>query len=143
VDQATHLLALTGAGIGWWRQGVSGAGVALAATVALGVPGVLLWAMAIVRRARGSRAFFVVTKPIELAVVKAAADTGSIVLRVTSAIFVLFRREAMSFTFFVVSLFTGFRVVYPALIAGGLAIVIATFVLYRPALNKALQHVSR
>lgn len=143
VDQATHLLALTGAGIGWWRQGLGSAGLALAVVVALGVPIVLLWAMALVRRARGSRAFFVVTKPIELAVVRAAADTGSIVLRAASAVFVLFRREAMAFTCFVVSLFTGLRVVYPALVAGGLAIVMATFLIYRSALVRALQHVSR
>lgn len=138
VDQATHLLALVGAGVGWWRQGLGVAGGILAVAVALGTPAILLWAMALVRRARGTRHFFVVTKPIELAVVRAAKDTGSMALHVAAAVFVLFRREAFSFMFFVVSLLTGFRVVYPALVATGLTIVAATFLFYRAALGKAL-----
>lgn len=139
VDQATHLLALAGAGVGWWRQGVGTAGMALAVVVALGAPMILLWAMTMVRRARGSRQFFVVTKPIETAVARAAHETGSAALRVAAAVFILFRREAFSFTFFVVSLATGLRVVYPALVAAGLAIVAVTFLMYRPALDKALR----
>jgi phosphatidylserine synthase len=139
VDQATHLLALTGAAVGWWRQGVSSVGLALAVVVVLGAPMILLWAMSMVRRARGSRQFFVVTKPIELAVARAAHETGSAALRVAAAVFILFRREAFSFTFFVVSLATGLRVVYPALVAAGLAIAAVTFLMYRPALDKALR----
>jgi phosphatidylglycerophosphate synthase len=141
VDQATHLLALTGAGVGWWRQGVGQAGIALAVTVAAGVPLVLLWAMALVRHARRSRQFFVVTKPIELAVTKAANDTGAPPLKAAAAVFVLFRREAFSCSFFVVSLLTGLRVVYPALIAASLAIVAATLLLYRTAVKSALETV--
>lgn len=138
VDQATHLLALTGAGIGWWRQGMGSQGWALAAAVALGVPAILLWAMALVRRARNSPHFFVVTKPIEAAVARAARDTGALPLRAAAAIFVLFRREAFSCSFFVVSLLTGQRVVYPALVATSLAIVAATFLLYRSPIKAAL-----
>lgn len=142
VDQATHLLALTGAGVGWWRQGIGAQGWALAATVAVGVPVILLWAMTLVRRARKSPHFFVVTKPIELAVARAARDTGALPLRAAAAIFVLFRREAFSCSFFVVSLMTGLRVVYPALVATSLAIVAATFLFYRTPINVALEAAS-
>jgi phosphatidylglycerophosphate synthase len=142
VDQATHLLALTGAGVGWWRQGIDAEGWALAALVAVGVPGILLWAMALVRRAKQTDAFFVVTKPIELAVIRAAKVTGALPLRIAAAIFVLFRREAFSCSAFVVSLLTGLRVVYPALVAASLAIVAATFVFYRGPLNEALEQIT-
>jgi phosphatidylglycerophosphate synthase len=138
VDQATHLLALAGAGVGWWRQGVTPAGLAVVIFVAVGTPLVLLWAMALVRRARGTTQFFVVTKPIELAVERAARDTGSLVLRAAASVFVLFRREAFSFTFFLVSLLTGLRLVVPALVGSALLVVSLTFVFYRPALDKAL-----
>lgn len=142
VDQATHLLALTGAGIGWWRQGVGSGGAVLAGAVVAGVPLVLLWAMSLVRRARKSQQFFVVTKPIELAVVRAAEDTGALPLRAAAAIFVLFRREAFSCSAFLVALVTGMRVVYPALVALSLSIVAATFLLYRDPLTAALQAVA-
>lgn len=138
VDQATHLLALAGAGIGWWRQGVTAAGLALVTFVIVGTPLVLFWAMALVRRARGVRQFFVVTKPIELAVERAARDTGSPVLKAAASVFILFRREAFSFGFFLISLLTGLRVVIPALVGGALLIVALTFLFYRPALDKAL-----
>jgi phosphatidylglycerophosphate synthase len=138
VDQATHLLALAGAGVGWWRQGVTPAGLAVVIFVAAGTPLVLLWAMALVRRARGTTQFFVVTKPIELAVERAARDTGSLVLRAAASVFILFRREAFSFTFFLVSLLTGLRLVVPALVGSALLIVSLTFAFYRPALDRAL-----
>lgn len=139
VDQATHLLALTGACIGWWRQGIGAGGAVLAVAVAFGVPLMLLWAMSLVRRARRSPQFFVVTKPIELAVASAARETGALPLRAAAAIFVLFRREAFSCTFFLVSLLTGLRVVYPALVAASLAIVAATFLAYQAPLTAALE----
>jgi phosphatidylglycerophosphate synthase len=142
VDQATHLLALTGAGVGWWRQGIEAEGWALAALVMVGVPGILLWAMALVRRAKRTDAFFVVTKPIELAVIRAARVTGALPLRIAAAVFILFRREAFSCSAFVVSLVTGLRVVYPALVAASLAVVAATFLFYRGPLNEALEHVT-
>lgn len=140
VDQATHLLALTGAGVGWYRQGFAG-GWPLAVAVALGVPLVLLWAMALVRRARNSTAFFVVTKPIELAIEDAARQTRALPLRIAAVVFILFRREAFSCSAFVVALLTGQRVIYPILVTISLAIVAATFLLYRSALNSALRRV--
>jgi phosphatidylglycerophosphate synthase len=131
VDQLTHMAGLTGVVVGWWRQGMGPAGLALAAGVMAGVPIVLLWAMALVRRARGGAGpYFVATKPIEGAVSRAARETGAIPLRVAAAVFVLFRREAFTFTFFLVSLVTGQRVVYPALVAAGLLVVVATFTVY-------------
>ena len=60
--------------------------------------------MALVRRARGTDQFFVPTKPIETAIFKAAAETGALPLRAAAAVFVLFRREAFSFSFFLLSL---------------------------------------
>jgi hypothetical protein len=106
--------------------------------VALGTPAMLLWAMTLVRRARGSDQFFVATKPIEGAVFSAASRTGAAPLRAAASVFVLFRREAFSLTFFLVSLATGMRVVYPALIAAGLAVVAATLVAYRSPILASL-----
>jgi phosphatidylglycerophosphate synthase len=139
VDQLTHLSGLVGALIGCWRQGIGMAGVAMAIVVVVGVPVVLLWAMAMVRRARGTGQFFVPTKPIETAVFKAAAETGALPLRAAAAVFVLFRREAFSFSFFVLSLVTAQRIAIPALIAAGLVVVIVTLVGYRSVLDKALR----
>ena len=138
VDQLTHAVGLAGIFIGWWRQGISPAGGALALVVALGTPAMLFWAMALVRRARGSDLFFVATKPIEGAVFSAAYRTGAPPLRAAATVFVLFRREAFTFTFFLVSLTTGMRGVYPALIAVGLAIVAMTLVAYRSAIVSSL-----
>jgi phosphatidylglycerophosphate synthase len=138
VDQLTHAAGLAGIFVGWWRQGISPAGGLLALVVALGTPAMLLWAMAMVRRARSSDLFFVATKPIEGAVTSAAARTGAAPLRAAAVVFVLFRREAFSLTFFLVSLVTGMRVVYPVLIAVGLAIVAATLVAYRSPIVSSL-----
>jgi hypothetical protein len=113
-------------------------GAALAVFVVCGLPLVLLWVMGLVRRARRTRQFFVVAKPIELAVSRAALETGALFLRASAVIFVLFRREAFSFTFLLVSFATGRRVVYPALVAAGLLIVSATLALYRARLEAAL-----
>lgn len=139
VDQATHLLAFAGAGVGWWRQGVGPAGAMLAVAAAIGLPAMLLWAMSMVRRARGEHRFFVPTKPLELAVAGAARHTGAAPLQISAGIFVLFRREVFSFTFLLVSLVTGLRVIYPALVVGGLVVVAATLLLYRTPVAAALQ----
>ena len=139
-DHATHLVGLAGVMIGWWRQGIGPAGWMLAAAVVAGVPLVLLWAMHMVRRSLGIHdRFFVDTKPIELGVTGAAHATGTPVLRVASGVFVLFRREAFSLTFFLVALLTMRRVVYPALLALGLAVVTMTLLLYRNAIEQAMQ----
>ena len=139
VDQLTHLSGLVGVLIGCWRQGVGPAGVAMVLVVVTGTPLVLLWAMAMVRRARGTGQFFVPTKPIETAVFNAARETGALPLRAAAAVFVLFRREAFSFSFFLLSLVTARRAAIPALIAVGLAVVIVTLAGYGRALDKALR----
>ena len=72
----------------------------LAATVVTGIPILLFWAMRMVRRARQTTQFFVPTKPIEGAVFAAARRLRTPVLRAAAAVFVLFRREAFSLTFF-------------------------------------------
>lgn len=142
VDQATHLLFLAGIGVGWWRQGLSTTGMLVGIAVAAGVPLVLLWGMALVRRASHSRQFFVVMKPIEFALARAARETGSLPLRAAAAIFILFRREAFSFASFAVALLTGMRVAYPALVGTSLLIVAATFLVYRAPLASALAAVT-
>jgi len=139
VDHATHLMGFAGVLVGWWRQGIGASGLALAVVVAAGIPIVLLWAMAFVRRAlQLGDQFFVDTKPIEFAVEDAARATGTWPLKAAASVFVLFRRESIACAFFLVSLATSRRVVYPALLALGLAFVAATFLLYRGALDRAL-----
>ncbi len=139
VDQLTHLAGLLGVLIGWSRQGIGPAGGALAVGVAVGTPALLLWAMALVRRARRTDQFFVPTKPIEIAIRRAAQDHGTMALRATAAVFLLFRREAFSFAFFLLSLFTAQRAAIPAAIAAGLAVVLLTFLTAGGTLSRALQ----
>ncbi len=140
VDHATHLLGLAGVMAGWWRQGISAAGWTLAISVAIGLPLVLLWTMHLVRRARGiTDQWFVDTKPIELGVTAAARTTGAPLLRLASAVFVLFRREAIALGFVLVSLATGRRAAYPALLAAGLVVVAATLLVYRRELETAMR----
>lgn len=139
VDQLTHLSGLVGVMIGWWRQGIGAAGLGLAVTVLAGTPLLLLWAMALVRQARQTDQFFVPTKPIEIAIFKAAAETGALPLRATAAFFILLRREAFSFTFFLLSLVTAQRVAIPAVMAVGLVVVLATFTAYGSTLRQALR----
>jgi phosphatidylglycerophosphate synthase len=139
VDQLTHLSGLIGVFIGWWRQGIGPSGLALALAVGLGTPAMLLWAMAMVRRARQTTQFFVPTKPIEQAVFNAADEHRAWPLRAAAAVFVLFRREAFSFSFFLLSLATGRRAAIPAAIAAGLVVVAFTLGCYRSALVRSLR----
>ena len=141
VDQATYVAGLVGVFVGWWRQGMDTAGVGLALGVAVGTPAMLAWAMALVRRARRMNQFFVPAKPIELALVHAAKETSALPLRVSAAIFVLFRREAFSFSFFLLSLVTARRAVIPLAIGLGLLVVGATFLAYTPMLTRTLQEI--
>lgn len=139
VDQLTHFAGLAGVVTGWWRQGIGPAGMLLAIVVLLGTPAVLVWAMAVVRRARGASQFFVPTKPIETAIFSAVETTNALPLRIAAVVFVLFRREAFSFSFFLVSLATSQRVAIPFLIAVGLGIVGLTLTLYRSVLDRELR----
>ena len=82
--------------VGWWRQGIGPRGTLLAAAVAVALPATLLLAMHLVRKTSRARHFFVDTKAVEFAVADAARDTGSPVLRLAAAVFVLFRREAFT-----------------------------------------------
>jgi phosphatidylglycerophosphate synthase len=138
VDLLTYVFGLTGVLIGWTRQGIELPGIALAAVVAAGIPVTELWAMRMVRRARRTSQLFVPTKPIEGAVFAAARRSRAPMLRAAAAVFVLFRREAFSLTFFLVSFLTGSRAVYPLLLAGGLGVVTLTFLLHRGALAQEL-----
>jgi phosphatidylglycerophosphate synthase len=138
VDQLTYIFGLAGVLLGWSRQGISRSGIVLAALVVIGIPTLLFWAMRMVRHARRSTQFFVPTKPIEGAVFAAADRLRTPVLRGAAGVFVLFRREAFSLTFFLVSLVTGWRMIYPLLLAGGLAIVTLTFLLHREDLTREL-----
>jgi phosphatidylglycerophosphate synthase len=139
VDQLTHLAGLTGVLIGWSRQGIGTAGLALAGAVLAGTPLMLLWAMALVRRARQTEQFFVPTKAIETAIFAAARQTGAPALRATAAIFVLFRREAFSAASFLISLATAQRAAIPAAIALGLMVVLVTFLTYGSTLLRMMR----
>lgn len=139
VDQATYVFALGGVILGWYRQGIGPAGIALGVTVVVGLPATLLWGMALVRRARQTRQRFVPTKPIELAVIAAARRVGAAPLRAGAGVFFLFRREAFSLTFFLVSLVTGRRVVYPLLLAAGVTVVATLLLAYRSAIEAELR----
>jgi phosphatidylglycerophosphate synthase len=139
VDHTTHLCCYAGVMIGWWRQGIGGAGAIAAVSIAAALPATLLWAMHLVRTASRTDRLFVDTKPIEFAVIDAGRRTGAWPLRAAAWVFVLFRREAFSLTFFLVALVTGWRGIYPALVGGGLIVVLATLVGYRAALDAALR----
>jgi len=136
VDAATYIVGLAAVVVGWWRQGMGRDGIALAVVVAVGLPAMLVWAMRFVRAATGDR---VDTKLIEYGVVGAANTTGAPALRVASMVFVLFRREAVALTFLLVSLVTCARVVFPALIAFGLAVILATVAAYYADIDRAIR----
>jgi phosphatidylglycerophosphate synthase len=138
VDLLTYVCGLTGVLVGWTRQGIGPSGIALAAIVVSGIPTLLFWAMRMVRRARKTEQLFVPTKPIEGAVFAAARRLRAPVLRAAAAVFALFRRESFSLTFFLVSLATSWRAIYPLLLAAGLAVVLLTFLLHREALAEEL-----
>jgi CDP-alcohol phosphatidyltransferase len=139
VDQVTYLVAYAGLMIGCWRQGMDGAGWALLIGVAIGVPLLLYWGVHLMRRARGVHEDVFIDKPIEVGVTGAAADTGAPALRLASGLFTLFRRESFSITFFLVSLLTGQRIVIPAMLAGGMIVVLATLVIYRGPIERAMR----
>jgi phosphatidylglycerophosphate synthase len=139
VDHFTHALCYAGIVIGWWRQGIGPRGTLLAAGVAVALPATLLFAMHLVRRASGAQHFFVDTKPIEFAVADAARARNSVPLRLAAAVFVLFRREAFSVTFALVSLATGWRGVYPMAVAAALGFVLLTLVLYVKPIEDAMR----
>jgi phosphatidylglycerophosphate synthase len=139
LDQATYLCVLAGVFVGWYRQGMGPGELALGVVVALSLPAMLLWGMTLVRRARGTRQFFVPTKPIEAAVISAARQGRAAPLRAAAAVFVLFRREAFSLTFFLLSLMTGERLVYPAVLAAGLAIAGTALLVCRSEIERQLR----
>jgi len=139
VDQVTYLVAYAGLLVGCWRQGIGRAGWALLIGVAIGVPLLLYWGARLVRRARGMLENVFVDKPIEVGVTGAAAATGAPALRLASGVFTLFRRESFSMTFFLVSLVTGERIVIPAMLAGGMLVVLATLVCYRVPIERAMR----
>jgi hypothetical protein len=56
--------------------------------------------------------------------------TGSRILRLAAAVFVMFRREALPPIFLIVSIATGWRGVYAMITAGGLSFVLLTFLFY-------------
>jgi phosphatidylglycerophosphate synthase len=142
VDQLTYVAGLAGVLAGWCRQGIDGGGLLVAALVAIGTPLVVVWAMSLVRQARNTDRFFVPTTPIEHAVVQAARETGAPLLRMASVVFILFRREAFSFSFFLVSLVTARRAAIPALIALGLTIAALTLARHRRELLRSLEGIA-
>jgi phosphatidylglycerophosphate synthase len=145
VDHATHLLVLAGVIVGLWRQGISRLDAVIVGAVAIATPGVLYGGMRMVARATGVRdRVFVDTKPIEYAVEDAAAATRAPALRAAAVLFVLFRREMFTLTFFLISLVAvGQRAVYLRVLAGGLALCIATLAVYRAEVSAAIRDRAR
>ena len=135
-----HVLNYAGLMVGWWRQGIGPRGAVLAFGVSLALPATLLLSMHMVRRASGAGHFLVETRPIEFAVADAARATGSRILRVAAAVFVMFRREAFPLVFAVVSLFTGWRAVYAVMVAAGLSFVLLTFLFYIKPIEAMMRH---
>jgi phosphatidylglycerophosphate synthase len=141
VDQLTYAAGLAGVLTGWWRQGMGPAGVTLAGLIVCGTPLVVLAAMAMVRRARRTAQFFVPMTPIEHAVREAARTTQAPLLRAASLVFILFRREAFSFTFFLVSLLTPYRAAIPGLVGVGAGLAALTLVAHRRTLVRSLEEI--
>src|SRR5262249_13455389 len=139
-DAFTYVICLSGDVIGWWRQGMGAGGVLLVMIDAVVLSATYLWGMQLVRRAAGSSRFFVETKSIEIAVKSAAASTGAPSLRLSAAIFVLFRREAFSLFFFALSIFTGWRGAVFAGIACSLVVVLGTLFVYNGSIDLALRN---
>ena len=139
VDQLTYVVGLAGVLVGWWRQGMGAPGLFLAVLVVCGTPLLVLWAMALVRRARRTTQFFVPTTPIEHAVVGVARETSAPLLRVATIVFIVFRREAFSFSFFLVALATDRRAAIPALLALGLGVAALTLGAHRRSLIRSLE----
>jgi phosphatidylserine synthase len=140
LNHAIHGLCYASLMVGWWRQGIGPRGAVLAFGVALALPATLLLSMHMVRKASGVPHFFVETRPIELAVLDAARDTGSRILRLAAAVFVMFRREALPPIFLIVSIVTGWRGVYAMIAAGGLSFVLLTFLFYVKPIEAMMRH---
>lgn len=138
VDQLTYVAGIAGVLTGWSRQGIGPVGMLVAGTVVGGLPLLILWAMALVRRARRTEQFFVAMTPIDHAVRRVADQTRAPLVKMASLVFVLFRREAFSCAFFFVSLLTASRAAIPTLVAIGAAVAALTLVRYQAALTRAL-----
>ena len=140
LHHATHVLCYAGVMVGWWRQGIGPGGAVLAFGVALALPATLLLSMHLVRRASGGGHLLVETRPIESALLDAARATRSHVLRVTAAIFVVFRREAFALALVMVSLVTGSRAVFAVIVGGCLTFVLLTFLFYVRPIEEMMRH---
>jgi hypothetical protein len=103
------------------------------------LPATALFTMHLVRKACGATRFFVGTKPFELALADAARDSGSLILGGAAAVFVMFRREAFSLAFAVLSLATGWRGMYLILVAAGLLFVLLTLGLHLETVRNAVR----
>jgi phosphatidylglycerophosphate synthase len=130
LNHVIHLLCYGGIMVGWWRQGIGPRGAVLAFCVALALPCTLLLSMHLVRKASGAGHLLVETRPIEFALLDAARVTGSPVLRLAAAAFVMFRRDSFPLLLLAVSLVTGAREVYAVIVAASLSFVLLTFLLY-------------
>jgi hypothetical protein len=139
VDHSIPLIYYAGAVVGWWRQGIGQGGVTLSVGVGLALAATLLFAMHLVRKASGSRHFFIDTKPVAFAVADAARTTDSQILRVTAPVLVMFRREVFPLTFVIASLASGWRGTYPTLVAASLPFVLVTLLFYVKPIEDAMR----
>ena len=139
VDHSIPTLYYAGAMIGWWRQGIGPGGVIVSVGVGLSIAATLLFAMHLVRRATGSRHFFIDTKPVTFALADAARTTDSAILRVTAPVLVTFCREVFPLALTIASLASGWRGTYPILVAASLPFVLLTVVFYLKPIEDAIR----
>lgn len=140
VDFATYLLADAAVLIGCWRQGIGALDWAVVIAASAGLPLVLMLAFHLVREAHGGTGpLFGDAKAIEIGIARAAADSGSIVLRAISSAWVLLRREMVALVFFLISLPTGARIVYPRLLACALVAVTVILLVDRGVIEDGIR----
>jgi 1L-myo-inositol 1-phosphate cytidylyltransferase / CDP-L-myo-inositol myo-inositolphosphotransferase len=138
VDQLTYVSCFAGITVGWMREG----GGMLAIGTAVVIGGALILSLLRAGRfvaAHGPNGSFVF---IDLAVRRAALDTGRLALRVAAALFTLLRRDLFAVIFLLVTL-TGVRALVPALIGWGIVIANLTLIVYRDDLSRAGDRVNR
>jgi hypothetical protein len=134
VDNATYVACLLGVSIGWVREGIGPAGLALAFALMVIVPGTLLVLMRFVQRYGPDGSLVFVDRCVE----RAARDSGRATLRLFRVLFYALRRDVFALIFFAISL-TGVRAAVPVTVAFGAAVALLTLLLHRPRLLAAAQ----
>ena len=132
VDNGTYLVCLVGFAVGWVREGVGPAQLALAIVMVVGVVVVLLQALVFVRRYAPDASFVFV----DTCVRRAARTSSAPTLRAAGWFFYLFRRDVLALALMLVAL-TGSRAAIVGLVLAGLLAASFTLLVHRRALVRA------